>query len=350
MATITDVALLAGVSEGTVSNVFGGRVGVREATRTRVLAAARQLDYQPNGPARALRTGHSRTIGFCVSHANHPMTGAVMHGASRRAHAAGYTVQVGVIESDAGLERAHLDGMFQQRVAAVLTYAANDNPEPYLTLQRSRVPVVFVQSRPAGVVADLVMPDHRGGVLAATRHLLRAGRRRVAFLITGELARAGSVARLAGYAEAHREANLSPDRRLVRARLVSGDEAYAAMAELLAMAPDAVLCGGSLLTLGALNHLRDRGIAVPDSVAVVGIGDRTWLRQMRLPLPVVAIDGEALGAAAVEAVLQRLEPGADLPAAREILVPTEFIAGGLAPVGALAFGGVLGGDGRQGEG
>jgi LacI family transcriptional regulator len=324
--TIKEVAALAGVSPTTVSYVLLDRKPVLPSTKERVMAAAQRLGYTPHGPAQALRTGRSRTIGLCVSVATNPTMGAIIQGASQRAYESGYVLSVAISARNPALERAHLQVLTRQRVAALILTPPAGEATPYAELQRAGIPVICVDSRPAGLEADLVAADHYQGTLAATSHLLASGRRRVA-LLTIPTSLGSSAARLAGYREAHARAGLPVPEELVRAELVSREAARAAVAELLAATqpPDAIIAGGPPLTLGALACLREKGIAIPDAVALVGSGDVSWAPLVEPALSLVEVDGEALGRKAVEVALARAETGLSGAPACDVFMPVALV-------------------------
>src|SRR5690349_18417661 len=128
MPTIKEVAARAGVSPSTVSNVFLGRVPVREQTKRRVLRAARRLGYQPDALAQALRLGRTRTLGLLVPHITNPTIAAQVNGATRAAQEAGYTVSVCAIENQPALQERYLEQLRRERVAAVIAQPAGHDP------------------------------------------------------------------------------------------------------------------------------------------------------------------------------------------------------------------------------
>ena len=329
MPSVKDVALAAGVSPMTVSNVFSGRVPVRDRTRQRVLAAAKKLGYLPHGPAQALRTGRSFTIALSLPLITNLTMAAMAQSASREACAAGYMLSVSPLEYNAELERAHFDALARQRVAVVIAIPVSNDPRPYVQLQQTGTPVVFVDRRPPGITADLLASDHRTGTLAAVRHLLATGRRRVAMLMPpAEIG--SSVARIEGYVAAYAEAGLPAPSDLFRPGLLTQGDAYRVTAEFLDQAepPDAIIATGPSLTLGAQSCLRERAVQIPAEMAFVGTGDVRWAGLVEPPLTVVEVDGEELGRRAVGMAIERLEGQASLPPARDIYLPTRLVIRG----------------------
>ncbi|MHB1416604.1 MAG: LacI family DNA-binding transcriptional regulator [Chloroflexota bacterium] len=319
-----DVAVLAGVSPSTVSIVLSGSGPASEQTRRKVLAAAKALGYQPDHFAGALRTGRNRAIGFCASHTTNSTVAAIIQGASLHAHRAGYALLVSAMADDPELERAHLEVMTRQRVAAVITYAATDDPAPYLRVQRAGIPVIFIGSRPAGITADVLMADYRQGTYLATRHLLETGRRRIGLLIAGAATRMANVARVEGYRAAHTEVGLAAGEQLIQTRPSKGDTTFAATDGLLSRGVDAILASSTIVTVGVLSRLMERGMRIPADVAFVATGDIEWAGLVHPALTNIELDGERIGRRAVDLVLERIDQDfASLPP-REVLVPVRL--------------------------
>ncbi|MBI2940562.1 MAG: LacI family DNA-binding transcriptional regulator [Chloroflexi bacterium] len=325
MPTIKEVAEEAGVSPSTVSNVFGGRVPVRQKTRQRVLAAAERLGYRPDGLARALRTGRSQTLGLLVPFITNSTMAAIIHAASKQAYTAAYGLMICALEDDPSLEQTHLQLLHRQRVDGVITLAASDDSRAYFALQQGGTPIVFVHRRPRGIAADLITPDHRTGVRSVVHHLLATGRRRIALLTAPESVGSSSD-RAAGYREAYGEAGLPIPRGLIRTGLrVSGD-AYRATRDLLyeTRPPDAIIAGMASLTIGALACLRDQQVRIPDDIAYVGSGDLEWAPLVEPPLTMLEVDGGQIGHRAVTMLLERLDPQMPPTPPREVVVPVRL--------------------------
>jgi LacI family transcriptional regulator len=332
MSTIKEVAARAGVSPSTVSNVFLGRVAVKERTKRRVLSAAQHLGYQPDGLAQALRTGRTRTLGLCVPFVTNPTIAGIVNGATREAQKAGYAVSVCAIENDPGLQETYLDLLRRERVAAVISQPASDNPTPYAALKRGGTALVFVDRRPLDLEADFLTPDYRGAMREAVLHLFARGRRRVA-LVTGPPWIDSSRERTAGYEDAHWEAGESVEEDLlVTPERRHGKTPREAIASLIqrpvGTRPDAVIAGSADVTLTALACLKALGVAVPGDVALIGTGQVEWAPLASPPLTMIEVDGNALGRQAIQLALSRIVEDAEerLPAPwRDVRLPARFV-------------------------
>lgn len=337
MPTIKEVAARAGVSPSTVSNVMLGRVPVRDVTKRRVLAAARRLGYQPDGLAQALRSGRTRTLGLLLPHVTNPTIAAIVDGAARTAQEAGYATSICAIENDPKLQETYLDLLRRERVAAVIAQPAGHDPEPYAALHRGGASLVFIDRRPEGIDADFLTPDYRAATRDAVRHLLEAGRRRVA-LITGPRWIDSTHERIAGYEAAHIEAGMPVDEELINTRdrrpgaPRSGVIATYLRRQLALPATsrlDAVVAGSADVTLTVLAALHDLGVRIPHDVALAGTGQVDWARFAAPPLSMIEIDGALIGRRAVEIALARireLETGAPPAAPQSLVLPATFVA------------------------
>jgi LacI family transcriptional regulator len=335
--TVKEVAARAGVSPSTVSNVFLGRVPVRDQTRRRVLSAARRLGYQPDGLAQALRSGHTRTLGLLVPHIVNPTIAAIVDGATRAAQGAGYAVSVCAIENSPRLQATYLQILRRERVAAVIAQPAGHDPAPYRLLQRGGAALVFVDRRPAELSADYLTPDYRSATREAVRHLLHSGRRRVALLAGADWIDS-TRERVAGYQAAYTACGLPVDEALI---LTQERRRGASIAETIdgvlrqgeGERPDAIVAGSADTTLDTLAALHDRGVSIPAQVALVGTGDLPFARLAAPALSMIEIDGRALGRRAVELALERIRearPGGAVAErggapAREVLAPAGLV-------------------------
>ncbi|HEX2129995.1 MAG TPA: LacI family DNA-binding transcriptional regulator, partial [Actinophytocola sp.] len=120
MATISDVASLAGVSTATVSRALNGKSTVDPELAARVLAAARELGYQPNGPARNLRRQEAAVIALIISDVENPFFTAIARGVEDVAHTVGYSVVLCNADENTDKERRYVDVAIQERVAGVI--------------------------------------------------------------------------------------------------------------------------------------------------------------------------------------------------------------------------------------
>ena len=176
--SMRDVAVLAKVSVGTVSNVLNSPDRVSEATRLRVEQAIDKLGWVPNESARQLRAGRSRSIGMVVMDIANPFFTDVVKGAEDLLYGEQYSVQVGNSDSNLDRELTLLERFEQQRVGGVLYAPIAENVERVLRLRQRGIPVVIVDRAGTGTdYCSVGVDDIAGGQLAG-QHLLDQGHRR----------------------------------------------------------------------------------------------------------------------------------------------------------------------------
>lgn len=313
--TQADVARLAGVSQRTVSNVVNKFPHVSTEVVARVNEAIERLGYAPSQAARSLRSGRSRVIQLVIPELDVPYFAELARGVVRAAEERGFGVMVRQTGSDPQREREALAGSAAEYAEGTILSAVGP-VDALLADRRVRPPVVLIGERTGQGLVDHIGIDDVEAAAAATKHLLDAGRSRVAFVGAdpGESLRMAEL-RLKGYRLALEAAGLPfRDQLVIRTDAYHRRHGADGMAALLDsdLRPDAVFFATDLLALGGLHCARLRGIKVPDDIAVVGF-DGLEEGEYAVPtLTTVAPDKDAIAAGAVELLLKRIAArGAD---------------------------------------
>lgn len=328
MATIRDVARLARVSAGTVSNVLNRPSYVREATREKVLAAIHQLDFVPNQGSRQFRPGRVRTLGLAVANLDNPFFVDVALGAEERCKELG----VGVVICNSGYdpvrEQQNLDLLVQSRVQGIII-APVDERSPRLKMLRDRgVPMIFVDRVGDGRECwSVVVDDFEGGQLGA-RHLVDEGHRLIAFLGHPEKSLKART-RLAGARSVVQHAP-GVALELIEAESWTIDAGNAAARRLVERAPDrrptAVFCANDMLAIGLEHQLLRDGIRVPQDVAIVGYDDLAWASVSSVPLTTVSQPRNGLGRTAVDMIMDLLiRTTSTVPLSNHVVLRPELV-------------------------
>lgn len=296
--TVQDVAALAGVSPGTVSNVLNHPTRVSEAVRQRVNRSIDQLGYSRNAAARQLRSGTSPTIGL-IALDLHPFFVDLSRGAVAAAEEHGLSVLVASTDDSAHREAAYLDLFREQRVFGVLV-----SPTAKVGSRLHRMgdtPVVLLDQHGAGEFGSVSVDDLAGGRLAA-QELLDIGRQRLLF-VGGPTTVRQVADRLAGA----RLAVSTSERASLQVyetpnhTMAAGVEAARRLLDRDAPLPDAVFAATDLLALGLVQELIASGrVRVPADVAVVGYDDAPFAAASIVPLTTVHQPGEEIGRVATE--------------------------------------------------
>src|SRR5438093_5625891 len=322
MSTVHDVARRAGVSTSTVSHVVNRTRFVSNELRERVLAAMHELDFTPNAAGRMLTLTRSHTIGLIVSDIRNPFFASVARGVEDVAQEQGYTLVLCNSDENAQRETACLNALETRAVDGVLLASAGVADEHLARLVRAGFPIVLVDRDLPELSAPTVLLDNEGAAYSAVWHLITRGHQRIAML-SGRAAISTTTERVAGYQRALREAGIELDARLV----VSGEStseggAMAANAVLdVNEPPSAIFSGNNLMSIGALQAIVNRGLAVPDDVALVGFDDFPfpWSDAFRPHLTTIAQPTYELGRRAAEILVQRLKGSRSIPVERVVL-------------------------------
>jgi LacI family transcriptional regulator len=310
-ASIRDVARLAGVSVGTVSNVLNRPELVSEATRTRVLDAITELGFVRNESARQLRAGSSRSVGLVVLDIANPFFTDVARGVEEVVDAAGLSLILCNTDDRPAREKAHLATLAEQRVQGVLITPTAQLSDDLQALRDRGVPVVLVDRRaPTADQCAVSTDDVLGGRLAA-EHLLERGHRRIAFIggasgLPQVQDRHAGVAAAVGEAQDAELTVFSPAELTV----AGGREAASRVIGIPAgRRPTAAVCANDLIALGVLQEMVRHGVGVPGDFAIVGYDDIDFAAAAAVPLTSVSKPRQELGRRAAELLLDEGREG-----------------------------------------
>ena len=317
--TIRDVARGAGVTIGTASKALNGRGQLRVETRQRVLAEAARLEFRPNDLIKSLLRGRTYTVGLLTTDFSGRFTMPLLAGVEDALGAAEILVFLCNVRDDPAREARVIASLLAKQVDGLIVTGRRTDPRPPIPLGRARVPVVYANTRVDDPTALCLLPDDAGGARLAAELLLANGRRRIAH-VTGPGHWDAVQQRLGGLAAVMAEQGVD----LPAARIACGGwtEAwgYAAVDRLLDRDPslDAVFCGSDLIARGAVDRLRERGVRVPDDVAVVGFDNWEIVAEAaRPPLTTVDLELRELGRAA-SAELLAMVAGETRPGTRRL--------------------------------
>lgn len=332
MATVTirDVAREAGVSTATVSYVLNDSRRVADETRERVLQATQQLGYRANITARNLQASETRLIGYSWRPAPidqyNPIIDKFLQAIAEAAARHDYRILAFPSMSVQDEVAAYTEMMLVGQVDGFILTNTNFDDERVQALFQNRFP--FVSFGRANPDWDFIWIDVDGaaGTLAATRHLLAQGHRRIAFLAWPEKSQTGHYRRQ-GYLDGMCEAGLAVDPDWVQLAGNFHDESYAAAQRLLALPaqrrPSAIIASSDLMALGVLNAGWDAGLEVGRDLAVVGFDDAPIARYMRPALTSLAQPVNEIGERLVTMLIDTLHDQPVQP--RQILLAPTLV-------------------------
>jgi LacI family transcriptional regulator len=323
--TIQDIAQQLGIAVSTVSKALNDYSDVSEATRQRVQTAAQELGYHPSATAQSLRRRKTKKIGLVVTYPigfigeylSRVLIGVAMTAEREGYHIVLYTPIADPLDQLTRICRA-------REVDGLLLPWGDLTSENLALMQSENIPFVVVARRVDEYEVPYVVGDNLGGALALTQHLTSLGHRRIGFT-SWETERTTNLDRLAGYRQALVEADIPFDDTLIVPITREPENRYAAMNKLLDLPkpPTAVFAFHDYVAIQALHAANDRGLQVPEDVAIAGFDGMYSSLITSPPLTTVKHPVQKIGQRAVEILLQHISDP-NLPPQQAIL-PVELI-------------------------
>ncbi|MFJ4226120.1 LacI family DNA-binding transcriptional regulator [Paenarthrobacter nicotinovorans] len=318
--TVADVAKAAKVSKAQAARALGNYGAVSDDVRERVLAAAEELEYRPNELARSMNTGKSNTIGVVVGDIENPHFGLATRGITDTAKKCGFNVILINTDEERAAEVDAVRVLLDKRVDGLIVAPASSVDTSHLQqVGESGRPLVLLDRAAEGLDAETFAVDMGGISYESTKHLIRAGHQRIAFVSTltsdhpyTEGMKLGSSQisdRLEGIRRAFEEEGLTFPTDLVR--LNAGDgESVKRITRGLLTGPDpatAIIASDGLIALGVVEAIQEAGLAIPRDVSFLMYDDFAWTRLTTPPLTVIAQPVYDMGAAAAAALIRQIE-------------------------------------------
>lgn len=334
MATIKDVAALAGISYTTVSHVVNKTRPVSEEVRVKVEAAIKSLDYVPSAVARSLKAKTTATIGLLVPNSLNPYFAELARGIEDYCERNGYCVILCNSDDNPDKQRSYLRVLLEKRIDGLIVASAGGDAGLAEGLAGVRTPMVIVDRGLKGVNTDLVRIDHEYGAYLATRHLLELGHRDIA-TIGGPAGTSVAQMRLAGYRRALQEAGVEVPRERVLESDFTSTGGYTAAATLLEKnPPTAIFAGNDMIGFGVLRAAAERNIRVPAELSVIGFDDIQMSRYVYPALTTVGQSILQLGEMAAGVLLRRIAKP-DTAIDQRIVTPSIVLRESTAPLAGL---------------
>lgn len=325
MATIKEIAKLAGVSIGTVSNVLNGLPSVRKPARQRVLAVIDSVGYQPSLLGRALRKDKTNIIVMIVPDITNPFFPGVVRGAEDVAFQNGYRLVLCNSDNDYEKESAYMRELRTYRPSGLIIVPSDLTKGQELAQEymNEGAAVVYMDRIPPRWRGDAVTSAHEIGSYEATRHLISLGHKRIA-TITGPMHGTSAVERLAGFQRAMKEAALRVPREYIQESEfnLAGGRDKAAFLLNMSTWPTAIFAANDLIAIGAIKAVREAGLSCPDDVSIFGFDNLEMDIETVPSLSTVDQFIPELGARAAQIVISRL--AGEKSAAIRVCIPTSL--------------------------
>lgn len=311
MATMKDIAKLAGVSTSTVSHVINKSRFVSEEISERVNQAAQELNYTPSALARSLKVNRTKTIGMLVTTSTNPFFGEVVKGVERSCYQQGYSLILCNTEGDNQRMRESIITLLQKRVDGLILMCSSLEGERIDVFDKyPDIPVVVMDWGPMLFTSDKIQDNSlRGGYMAA-KHLIEAGHKHIG-CITGPLVKHQAQMRYEGYKRALNESNLEFNANWIIEADFECEGGYSAFNAMFDKGPlpTALFVSNDMMAMGVINAANEKGIKIPEQLSIIGYDDIQISKFMTPALTTIHQPKYRLGKAAVEALLNKLDGG-----------------------------------------
>jgi len=330
--TIRDVAKLAGVAVSTASLALNNKERVSEATRKKVIEAARKLNYYPSSIAKRFALNKAHTIALCAFiSGDHPLGGfymPVIQGIIDVVNASDYSFQLDIKgeHQNSSTKREILNKFAQHKMVDGLIILSHWplHVKEVLDLEQMSFPYVVADGHIPGIDVNCIEMDNFGGAVKVVEYLIGLGHKRIGF-ITGPPNQQSSMERTKGFQEALRKNKIDYDKNLVYAgdfHKKSGEEGMRYLLN-LPSPPSAVFFANDNMALAAIKIIKEKGLKIPEDISIVGFDDIEAASQIDPSLTTVRQPLYKMGEESAKLVFNLLNNKKDKP--QKIILDTELV-------------------------
>jgi DNA-binding LacI/PurR family transcriptional regulator len=309
MATIDDVAKLAGVSKATVSRVLNETAPVSEQTRKKIEKAMTELDYAPSLLAQSMRSKKTKTIGIIIPDYANPFYSYFFKVIENKLREYGYMALVCSSYEDAATEIEHIKMLISRQIDGIIyfMYKSEKDSLDFLVQLSRKIPCIFMDNIDGRLPVSRVITDGFKGIKEATEYLLRKGYKRIG-CIKGPSRFAVTVDRVNGYKTALQEHNIPIEDELIYEGNFHMESGFKAGEYFLSLPkrPDGIVAVTDLMAIGALKYFQYVGVKIPQQIGVVGFDNISLCTVVNPPLTTIAQPMEELGNEAVKLLMRKI--------------------------------------------
>lgn len=310
MATIKDVAKLAGVSISTVSRTLSNKIFVEEETRQKVLRAVKELDYRPNMMAKGLKEGKTQTLALLVPDINSLFYPMLMKSIEKYATEKNYSLILYNNNEDISREKRNLETLKNRYVDGVICMSVSDEVSHIInTVKEDKLPAVFVNRYFNEDVSCITIDNHYGGYIAV-KHLLENGHRKISCMF-GDLSNQRFRERFEGCKQAMEEYGVDDYEKYFSFDVESIEEAYSKTINILnnGERPTAFFASIDSFAIGIYSGINHKGLRIPEDISVVGYDNLFITQYMNPPLTTYDTRIDELAKQSVDCLVRQIENG-----------------------------------------
>ena len=311
-ATLSDIARELGTSTSTVSRALRNHPDISESTKEKVREVAERLEYFPDTLAQGFKKQRTTTIGIIVPEIQHHFFSSAISGIEELAYNAGFTIMVCQSNEDYEREKLNLRALVSNRVAGILVSLSQTTKDVshFEILKKRKIPVVFFDRSHKDITESQVIVDDYQGAYELVKYLAHRGYKRIAHIAGPENIMIG-MERERGYRDALTDHNLVVDKTLVVRGGYRRRDGSIGVQKLLDLAsvPDAIFAVNDPVALGAFVVLKERGIRIPEDIALAGFSNNPLSSLLEPPLTTVDQFSYNIGKRAAQLLLEQIDKG-----------------------------------------
>jgi len=332
--TIKDIAKRVGVSHTTVSRALRGNSLISDETSERIRQVAQEVGYQPSAAARSLKTHRSQVLGVILSSLDDPFFSEILQGIEESAQESNFSLFIAASRHDPSRERKIVQTMMEHRVDGVILCSTSFGAEQGRQLLEYGFPMVVVNNQSAESFRYSIYHDDVDGSRQITRHLIKLGHRRIAYLGNSISGRT-TLDRLSGFRQEMEAAGLSIPPEYIHEvpgggaeHGISGGDYFLS----LPVRPSAIVCFNDLMATGVLKSIHQSGLRVPEDISVTGFDNINFSAYTDPPLTTFDQPKRFIGMEAARVLLGLLHSMADADEKVTILKGSLLVRASTAPV------------------
>jgi LacI family transcriptional regulator len=310
--TIKDVARKANVSIATVSRVLNNQGGYSPKTKEKVLAAIKELGYQPNALARGLINKRTKTIGILFPEVSNMFASKILHGVENVVNEQGSSVIVCNTASNGEKTMKYLQVLHEKRIDGVIFVSEVITDEYYKMLESMNIPIVLISTESYRYSLPYVKVNDRHAAYTATEYLIQKGHRKIGMISGNKNDMIAGQPRIDGYKEAllHNGIDIK-ENYIVSCKGFGFKDGFYILPRLLHQAPDitAIFAASDEMAMGVISAAYKLGIKIPNDISIIGY-DNLPLAELAIPpLTTVAQPLEEMGEMAASMLFEMMDTG-----------------------------------------
>lgn len=328
--TIYDIAEKLNITAATVSRALNGNSKISEATRKLVNDTAKEMNYEQNKLALALKSGKSYNIGVIVPRIDSNFFASVIRGIEEELYPQGYHVIICQTHDQENLEIENINSLLNAQVDGILMSISNaklENNEHFQKLLNKGIPLIFFDRKKDIPGVSSVTIDDFKGAYDATMHLIKQGCKRIAHLSNNREMQIFKN-RYLGYKQAIIDSGLEFDESLVIETMSKVLQGRKTTKQLLSLnnPPDAIFSSSDFTALGAIEEIKAHGLRIPEDISVVGFSNEPFTRFMELSITSVDQSPIEMGRIAAKVFLEEAaNNGTKIKSEKRVVLSPELI-------------------------